>query len=62
MVSNENMVWAHSVALGVIESAREIGLQIVFHEEYRKGTKDFWWRLRVCPRRPFFEIFALVTY
>ncbi|MBI3988168.1 MAG: amino acid ABC transporter substrate-binding protein [candidate division NC10 bacterium] len=43
---NENTVFAHSVARGVIESAREMGFQLVFHEEYRKGKKDFQWLLR----------------
>ena len=43
---NENTVGFHSLARGIIEAAREMGLQIIFHEEYRKGTKDFWWRLR----------------
>lgn len=38
---NENTVWAQSLAFGVLESAREMGLQIVFHDEWQKGTSDF---------------------
>jgi branched-chain amino acid transport system substrate-binding protein len=38
---NENTIFPHSVALGVIESAREMGLEIIFHEEWKKGTRDF---------------------
>ncbi len=38
---NENTVWARTVARGVIESAPGIGLELVSHEEYAKGTQDF---------------------
>ncbi|MCI0529161.1 MAG: ABC transporter substrate-binding protein [Nitrospira sp.] len=38
---NENTVMTHSVALGTIEEVQEMGLQIIFHEEWKKGTKDF---------------------
>ena len=38
---NENTVWARTVALGIIETVPKMGLQLVFHEEYPKGTKDF---------------------
>jgi branched-chain amino acid transport system substrate-binding protein len=38
---NENTVWARTVAGGVIEGAPGIGLELVFHEEYTKGTEDF---------------------
>jgi branched-chain amino acid transport system substrate-binding protein len=38
---HESTVGAHSETLGTIESAREMGLEIIFHEEWKKGTKDF---------------------
>ncbi|MCI0528396.1 MAG: amino acid ABC transporter substrate-binding protein, partial [Nitrospira sp.] len=38
---HENTVWARSVARGVIESAPEMGLQVILYEEWAKGTKDF---------------------
>jgi branched-chain amino acid transport system substrate-binding protein len=38
---NENNVTLHSVARGVIEGARELELEIIFHEEWKKGTQDF---------------------
>jgi len=38
---NENTVWARTVARGVIENAPAIGLELVSHEEYAKGTTDF---------------------
>ncbi|MCI0529221.1 MAG: amino acid ABC transporter substrate-binding protein [Nitrospira sp.] len=38
---HENTVAVRSMARGVMESAPEMGLQIVFHEEFPKGLKDF---------------------
>jgi branched-chain amino acid transport system substrate-binding protein len=38
---HENTVFPRSVARGVIESAPKMGLEIIFHKEWKKGTEDF---------------------
>ncbi len=40
-VINEDTAFAKGAAQGAIDSAKEVGMQVVFHEEYARDTPDY---------------------